>query len=50
MIAIVPWNFPVWLPFKISIPALILGNPILLKHADSVPSTAQILEDIFINA
>jgi acyl-CoA reductase-like NAD-dependent aldehyde dehydrogenase len=40
IVGIVPWNFPIWLPFKIGIPALMLGNPVLLKHAESAPIIA----------
>jgi|LauGreDrversion4_2_1035121.scaffolds.fasta_scaffold63281_3 succinate-semialdehyde dehydrogenase/glutarate-semialdehyde dehydrogenase len=37
LIDILPWNFPIWLPFKIGLPALIAGNPVLLKHSPSTP-------------
>lgn len=47
---ILPWNFPIWLPFKIGLPALIAGNPILLKHSPSTPQCSQTLEEIFIDA
>ena len=47
---IVPWNFPFWMPFKSMIPPLILGNPILMKHAPSTPLCAEALEKLFVDA
>lgn len=47
---IVPWNFPFWMPIKSAIPPLVLGNPIVMKHAPSTPLSAQALEDIFMEA
>ena len=41
---IVPWNFPFWMPFKSMIPPLVLGNPILMKHAPSTPLCAEAIE------
>lgn len=32
-LAIMPWNFPLYLPFKVALPAFVMGSPILLKHA-----------------
>jgi len=49
-IDIVPWNFPFWMPFKSMIPPLLLGNPILMKHAPSTPMSAEALEKLFIDA
>lgn len=37
VIDIVPWNFPFWMPFKSMTAPLLLGNPILLKHAPQTP-------------
>jgi len=47
---IVPWNFPFWMPFKSMIPPLVLGNPILMKHAPSTPKCAAALEQLFTDA
>ena len=44
---IVPWNFPFWMPFKSMIPPLVLGNPILMKHAPSTPLCAEALDKLF---
>jgi succinate-semialdehyde dehydrogenase/glutarate-semialdehyde dehydrogenase len=46
-IAILPWNFPIWLTFKIGLPALVGGNPVLLKHSPNVPQCAEALDNIF---
>jgi len=50
LLQIVPWNFPLWIPFKSMIPPLVLGNPILLKHAHSTPMCAEEIERLFIDA
>ena len=44
---ILPWNFPIWLPFKIGFPALVTGNPILLKNSPNTPQCSEALQNIF---
>lgn len=50
LIDILPWNFPIWLPFKIGLPALIGGNPVLLKNSPSTPQSSDALQNIFLEA
>jgi succinate-semialdehyde dehydrogenase/glutarate-semialdehyde dehydrogenase len=49
-LGILPWNYPIWLSIKLCIPALIAGNPILLKLSSSVPNCAAALEEAFFDA
>ena len=47
VLAIMPWNFPLWQVVRAAVPALIAGNGVLLKHAPSVPGCATELTDLF---
>lgn len=50
LLGIMPWNFPYYQVARFAGPNLIIGNTILLKHAEQCPESAAAIEQIFLDA
>jgi len=50
ILAVMPWNFPIWQVLRGAVPALIAGNTYVLKHAPNVMGCAYRLRDAFVQA
>ncbi|MGH8464469.1 MAG: aldehyde dehydrogenase family protein, partial [Pseudomonas sp.] len=46
ILAVMPWNFPVWQVLRGAVPALIAGNTYVLKHAPNVMGSAFLLLEV----
>ncbi len=50
ILGIMPWNYPYYQVARFAVPNLILGNTVLLKHANQCPESALALEQLFRDA
>jgi len=46
LLGVMPWNFPFYQIARFAAPNLVLGNTIVLKHAESVPRSALVVQEI----
>ena len=44
LMAVEPWNFPIYQLIRVAAPAIAVGNPVLMKHAEIVPHCAALFE------
>ena len=50
LLGVEPWNFPLYQVVRFAGPNLIVGNTILIKHAENCPQAALALEQLFCDA
>ncbi len=50
LLAIEPWNYPFYQVVRVAGPNLVLGNTVILKHAESVPQCAVAVARLFTDA
>ncbi|MDE1811137.1 MAG: aldehyde dehydrogenase family protein, partial [Candidatus Micrarchaeota archaeon] len=47
VLAVMPWNFPYSQALRCAVPAMVVGNAVVLRHSNNVPMCALAIEDAF---
>jgi acyl-CoA reductase-like NAD-dependent aldehyde dehydrogenase len=46
LLAVMPWNFPVWQVMRFAVPAVTAGNGIVLNHSPNVTGSALAMQNV----
>jgi acyl-CoA reductase-like NAD-dependent aldehyde dehydrogenase len=47
VLAVMPWNFPLWQAMRFAIPAVTAGNGVFLKHSPNVTGSALFVQELW---